>query len=1407
MSKNTKTLNNSDEFLHASTGGPNLGHDQDAWWFEAYSHAGDESSTFDKENDAWNNLRQRLKAKDLDKSKSAPNFLPVWKSSVHPRTRLFIKIAAFILLGVFFGCGVYFAVMKIHQGHGGTPNGNIHLTDGGSIGNSLRLIRYVNFSDATMHPNTVVQHKSDHKDFIWIGNVSNTQIAACTSSGDQSQLTFIQLSGWPIDTYNNIQNNTHVLIDRSFKSCQQMHPIILNNRPINYITPGSYIAVGTPKPIAKAVYGFYAAWVPYYQDFNMTMTHTATHKTQANVHARGVRNDAGFNTSLASRDLQRRGGPLQLEIDVPINISLTAIEHNKFTKNDITTTIDYGLKDSFASFEFGMGFTFSLWHGDSIFEWHYSLESHIGSHNQVKVQPFLQLTAEYTMDEELLYIYANDIQLPIEAFIEFGFIIFLTPLLKVPVSVNLKGLFELSIPMSWEQKTWRHEVKIQDGATLYDRTTGGDMVYSGEVLVYGSASLDFEIGIHLGVDVALTWWDFVVWEQEVFLGTRFLFNAIASLDGSSQMLGAKIDQEYLISSDTVPSFVLPNGALQAAQNSEHKGNGVLAWDWMHETYVANPFSKAATATTSVFATSSTVTSVITPTSSISQSAASVFSNSLTTSMSNLPRANRVITYTTLWSQYQNPTAQPKAKMPSWCAAYSTTPANMNPNLVTHMIYHALGADQNGTVTLYEWNDLALIQEMVALKSKNPSLKVMASVGGWTFSIGGSSAYKETTFYAFPMLASSAVTRTAFANSLLKFCKDNALDGIDLDWEYPVKDPPCDSQVKDKTNGICPTFPENALNFILLVQTIYNTLVVQNNLLFSVALPAGLPQSSQLDLKQVAAYSSWINLMTYDYYGRFDTPKLPPSPAISCATKNDPVTGKSYNWDVLSTLQYYSQKGVPLSQISVGFEFVGRPNSGNTNISPCTLDIDSMSYFELEQLVGPSNFGPTDPLLMASSVTYQGQYYGFDTIDSVQLKACYYLSLGFTNLMSFDMNADSITAGYPLSKALWNVANNPSSVCSQYAQIIKNAQNYVCGAPPTTTTSVIKSYVTTTVPVPPPKTTSLTLYTWDSTVKANPTTSSKTDLYTNTAKPTPTNAQTVNGVAYMLGPIYNSSAVVYTIGSNGTTPIQSVSDCVAVPSIVFNVTGPPTSLQIVNQACTAIFPSTVVGNILSPLGASNMTNATILAYTTLPVNTTLTTVTGGNSTVNATMTATSSVLISSTSTSLLKTTMSSSASASSTISKTTTTSAQQTSTTTSNRSSLATTASSSTVSTTMSQQTSTTTSNGSSLATTSSSSLSSVSTSSTTSKTTTASPQTSTMTSNGSSLATTSSSSTISQTTTTSQQTSTSTITSPPPATTTQPSTSAIGNSCTTFGAFGCDSAKNALIQCTYATSSVGNNVL
>jgi GH18 family chitinase len=124
----------------------------------------------------------------------------------------------------------------------------------------------------------------------------------------------------------------------------------------------------------------------------------------------------------------------------------------------------------------------------------------------------------------------------------------------------------------------------------------------------------------------------------------------------------------------------------------------------------------------------------------------------------LSKAYRVVCYYTNWSQYRTGNAK-------------FLPANIDPSLCTHIMF-AFAKLTNGLLDMVEWNDQSMYAAVEALRSQNPNLKVLLSVGGWNMGSG-----------PFSDMAISTTARAAFVSSTVTFLQQYGFDGLDLDWVF------------------------------------------------------------------------------------------------------------------------------------------------------------------------------------------------------------------------------------------------------------------------------------------------------------------------------------------------------------------------------------------------------------------------------------------------------------------------------------------------------------------------------------------------------------------------------------------------------------------------------------------------
>ena len=181
-----------------------------------------------------------------------------------------------------------------------------------------------------------------------------------------------------------------------------------------------------------------------------------------------------------------------------------------------------------------------------------------------------------------------------------------------------------------------------------------------------------------------------------------------------------------------------------------------------------------------------------------------------------------------------------------------------------------------------------------LRKQNPNLKVLLSVGGWgARGFSGAAATKES--------------RAVFIQSAQEIIAKYGLDGIDLDWEYPV----------NGAWGLVESQPADRANFTALLKELRAALGHKKLLTIAVGANAESPKS-WVDVKAIAPSLDYITLMTYDmaYGTQYFNSNLYDStqwPTVAAADK--------YSADFV--VNNYLAAGLKASQMNLGIGFYGR----------------------------------------------------------------------------------------------------------------------------------------------------------------------------------------------------------------------------------------------------------------------------------------------------------------------------------------------------------------------------------------------------------------------------------------------------------------------------------------------------
>jgi chitinase len=223
------------------------------------------------------------------------------------------------------------------------------------------------------------------------------------------------------------------------------------------------------------------------------------------------------------------------------------------------------------------------------------------------------------------------------------------------------------------------------------------------------------------------------------------------------------------------------------------------------------------------------------------------------------------------------------------------------NKLTHINYAFAKVNPLGLIELEDPDAASHLAQLQALKAKNPDLKIIVSVGGW-----GADFFSDA--------ALDDASRCRFADSALALVKRYALDGIDLDWEYPGQPGP----------GI--TFrAEDKENFTLLLKRLREELDMLSDArrrkgfdryTLTIA-SAGGRYFEHTEMNRLHVYLDWINVMTYDLSGGWSPTTGHHTPLYRSALSVASTASTE------SFIRQHLDAGIPPKKIVIGVAFYGR----------------------------------------------------------------------------------------------------------------------------------------------------------------------------------------------------------------------------------------------------------------------------------------------------------------------------------------------------------------------------------------------------------------------------------------------------------------------------------------------------
>ncbi|AXI77840.1 glycosyl hydrolase family 18 protein [Peterkaempfera bronchialis] len=239
-----------------------------------------------------------------------------------------------------------------------------------------------------------------------------------------------------------------------------------------------------------------------------------------------------------------------------------------------------------------------------------------------------------------------------------------------------------------------------------------------------------------------------------------------------------------------------------------------------------------------------------------------------------------------------------------------------------------------------WNQpiVGNFNQLKKLKAKYPKLRIVASIGGWTYSKYFSDA-----------AATDASRKKLVSSCIDMFIKGNLpvdggyggagtgagiFDGFDLDWEYPG------SPNGHTGNHYSTNDKKNFTALLAEFRSQLDAFGTANNrkMLLTAALPAGQDKIAQIETDKVGQYLDYANIMTYDMHGAWDStgPTNHQDPTYqSPSDPSTPIAPGTEKYSTDNAIKAWTQGnsaygiagGFPASKITMGYPLYYRGWTG------------------------------------------------------------------------------------------------------------------------------------------------------------------------------------------------------------------------------------------------------------------------------------------------------------------------------------------------------------------------------------------------------------------------------------------------------------------------------------------------
>lgn len=275
-----------------------------------------------------------------------------------------------------------------------------------------------------------------------------------------------------------------------------------------------------------------------------------------------------------------------------------------------------------------------------------------------------------------------------------------------------------------------------------------------------------------------------------------------------------------------------------------------------------------------------------------------------------------------------------------------------------------------------------LKQLNLLKARNRNLKLLLSIGGWTYSAN------------FKTAAATSHGRATFARSAVHLLKNYGFDGLDIDWEYP-------------------STSAEAADWVALLKACREeldayarTLPSRPHFALTVACPAGPEKIAVLDLAGMDKYLDFWNLMAYDYAGSWDANAGHQANLYAVRGSNN----KSTPFSTARALEAYTRYVHP-SKIVLGMPLYGRAFENTNGVGLPFSGIGQGSWeagvYDFKALPQAGAKEYYDPEAGASYSYDKGRrmLVSYDTVEMSREKAGYVQKHGLGGAMWWESSGD------------------------------------------------------------------------------------------------------------------------------------------------------------------------------------------------------------------------------------------------------------------------------------------------------------------------------------------------------------------------------------------------------------------